>query len=173
MMFSSVARLTFGLLPAGAMTDVVAAPDDANRIRAGTASWIQSFNAGNAGAVVALYAYEAVLMPPGAPLARGQPAIKEAIAKEIAGAKKGGVTFAMGSVEEIDVAGDMAWHSGTYVVKDKAGKAVEQGKFLEVWQKKDGKWRIVRDIWNSDGAPGAAPAAPAPASPAPAAPAKK
>ena len=30
------------------------AADDASRIRAGTASWMQSFNAGNAGAVVAL-----------------------------------------------------------------------------------------------------------------------
>ncbi len=134
------------------------ASDDAGRIRAGTASWVKSFNSGNAGAVVALYSDDAVLMPPNAPLARGIAAIKEAIAKEIAGAKKGGVTFAVGTVDEVNVSGDMAWHSGTYVVKDKGGKTVDAGKFLEAWERKGGKWRIVRDMWNSDGAP-AAPAA--------------
>jgi ketosteroid isomerase-like protein len=158
--------VTFSLaLPA------LGAPDEAGRIRAGTASWMQSFNSGNAGAVVALYSDDAVLMPPNMPLARGTVAIKEAVAKEIAGAKKGGVTLAQGTLDEINVAGDMAWHSGSYVVKDKAGKQVDAGKFLEVWEKKGGKWRIVRDMWNSDAAPGAAAAA-APAAP-PAANAKK
>jgi ketosteroid isomerase-like protein len=137
------------------------AADESGRIRAGTASWMQSFNSGNAGAVAALYANEAVLMPPNMPLARGTAAIKEAVAKEIAGAKKSGITLAQGTLDEINVVGDMAWHSGSYVVKDKAGKQVDAGKFLEVWEKKGGKWRIVRDMWNSDAAPtpAAAPAA--------------
>jgi ketosteroid isomerase-like protein len=136
------------------------AADDAARIRAGTDSWVKSFNAGNAGAAVALYADDAVLMPPGAPPARGTAAIKEAIAKEIAGAKKGAVTFALGTNDEVGVSGDMAWHSGAYFVMDKSGKPVESGKFLEAWERKGGKWRIVRDIWNSNGAqPAPAPAA--------------
>ena len=144
------------------------AADDASRIRAGTASWMQSFNAGNAGAVVALYADDAALMPPNAPQARGVVAIKAAIAKEIAGAKKAGVTLAVGT-EEVGVAGDMAWHAGTYVVKDKSGKTVDAGKFLEAWERKNGKWRIARDMWNSDNAP----AAPAPAAATPVAEPKK
>ncbi len=135
------------------------AADDAVRIRAGTALWMQSFNSGNAGAVVALYSDDAALMPPNAPQARGIVAIKEAIAKEIAGAKKAGVTLAVGT-DEVGVAGDMAWHAGTYVAKDKGGKTVDAGKFLEAWERKGGKWRIVRDMWNSDAAPAAA-AAPA------------
>jgi len=49
-------------------------------------------------------------------------------------------------------------------VVDKANKPVETGKFLEVWERKNGKWRITRDIWNTNGAtpapaPAAAPAA--------------
>jgi ketosteroid isomerase-like protein len=141
------------------------AADDAARIRAGTKSWVESFNAGNAGAAVALYSEDAVLMPPGAPMAHGTAAIKEAIAREIAGAKKGGVTFALGTGDEVGVSGDMAWHAGAYFVLDKSGKPVETGKYLEAWERKNGKWRIVRDIWNSDGGvPAAAAASPAPAS---------
>ena len=140
------------------------AADDAARIRAGTESWVKSFNSGNAGAVVAVYADDAVLMPPGAAPARGTAAIKEAIAKEIAGAKKGNVQFQLATNDEVGVSGDMAWHSGAYFVVDKANKPVETGKFLEVWERKNGKWRITRDIWNANGAtpapaPAAAPAA--------------
>jgi ketosteroid isomerase-like protein len=156
-------RVLAAVICSAALTALAA--DDSGRIRSGTESWMKSFNSGNAGAVVALYSDDAVLMPPNSPLSRGVVAIKEAIAKEIAGMKKGGHSLAMGTVDEVGVAGDMAWHSGTYVVKDKAGKAVGAGKFLEAWEKKNGKWRIVRDIWNSDAAP-AAPAASA-ATPAP------
>lgn len=156
-------KTIFRLLAAAVCSAALSAlaADDAGRIRAGTASWMKSFNSGNAGAVVALYSDDAVVMPPNAPLARGVAAIKEAIAKEIVGMKKGGFTLAPGTLDEVNVAGDMAWHAGTYVVKDKGGKTVDAGKFLEVWERKSGKWRMVRDMWNSDGAP-AAPAAPAP-----------
>ena len=141
------------------------AADDAARIRAGTASWMQSFNSGNAGGVVALYAADGVMMPPNAPQARGVAAIKETVAKEIAGAKKAGITLAVGT-DEVGVAGDMAWHAGTYLVKDKGGKTVDAGKFLEAWERKNGMWRIVRDMWSSDNAP-AAPAATATPAPEP------
>jgi uncharacterized protein (TIGR02246 family) len=147
----------------GAVAISAFAADDAARIRAGTESWVKSFNGGNAGAVAALYAEDAVLMPPGAQPARGTAAIKDAIAKEIAGAKKGGVTFTIGTNDEVNVIGDMAWHAGGYFVMDKAGKPVEAGKFLEAWEKKNGKWRIVRDIWNSNGPSAAPEPAPAPA----------
>ena len=141
----------------------VLAADDAARIRAGTQSWVKSFNSGNAGAVVALYSEDAVLMPPGAAPAHGTAAIKEAIASEIAGAKKGGVTFVLGTNDEVGVSGDLAWHSGAYFVMDKANKPVETGKFLEVWERKNGKWRVIRDIWNSNGAQPVPPPAAAPA----------
>jgi ketosteroid isomerase-like protein len=154
------------LFAAAGCTLALAAGDD-GRIRAGTASWMSSFNSGNAGGIVALYADNAVLMPPNAPSARGVAAIKDAITKEIAGAKKGGITLALGTTaDEVGIAGDMAWHSGTYVVKDKGGKSVDAGKFVEVWERKGGKWRIVRDIWNSDAAPAAAAAAMPAAAPA-------
>ena len=153
------------------------AADEASRIRAGTEMWVKMFNSGNAGGVAALYTTDAALMPPGAPPARGTAAIKDVIGAEIASAKKAGITFVLGTNDEVGMSGDLAWHSGAYFIQDKAGKTLEQGKFLETWKKEGGKWRIHRDIWNSDGAaPAGAPAAAPSASPAPPAktpPAKK
>jgi len=47
----------------------------------------------------------------------------------------------------------MGWQSGTYAVKDKAGKVVETGKYLSISMKKGGRWLYVRDTRNADGAP--------------------
>jgi ketosteroid isomerase-like protein len=46
--------------------------------------------------------------------------------------------------------GKLASRTGTYVVVDKTGAEIERGKWLEVWkQQDDGRWLMVRDIWNS------------------------
>jgi ketosteroid isomerase-like protein len=50
--------------------------------------------------------------------------------------------------------GGLAARSGTYIVLDKDQKEVEHGKWLELWKKgADGKWLMVRDMWNSDDPP--------------------
>lgn len=61
------------LLAAGvlwfAAAPIAAAADDAATIRANTEAWFKAFNAGNADAVAASYADDAVVMAPG-PLPR-------------------------------------------------------------------------------------------------------
>jgi uncharacterized protein (TIGR02246 family) len=139
---------------------IAMAADDAARIRAGTEAWIKAYNAGNADAITPLYAENAVVMPPGAPLARGRAAIKQFLVKDIAGAQSAGVVLVLGSENDVAVKGDVAWHAGTYSVKDKAGATVDAGGYMEVWRKAGGKWLIIRDIWNSS----TPPPAPAPRS---------
>ncbi len=148
-----------------------AANDAAATIRANTAAWIKAYNAGNADAIVPLYAEDAVIMPPGAPLARGHAAIKQFLVKDIAGAQAAGVALVLTGKDDVGISGDLAWHSGTYSVTDKAGKTVDTGKYMDVSRKTGGKWHMIRDIWNSDAPPPAPAAAPTPAA-APAAPKK-
>jgi ketosteroid isomerase-like protein len=128
-------------------------------VREGTAAWIKAYNAGNADVIVATYATDALVMPPGSPAVRGQAAIREFIVKEIAGAKAAGVTLALGTTNESGASGDLAWHAGSYSVVDRGGTTVDSGSYLEVWKKTGGKWLIVRDMWNSD-RPSPPPAAP-------------
>jgi len=59
---------------------------------------------------------------------------------------------------EVGVSGDLAWIWNTFTVTDKAGATVDAGKYLTLAERKDGKWHIIRDIWNSDNSP-APPAA--------------
>lgn len=102
--------------------------------------------------------------PPNAPSVSGRAAIRGFFAREMDGAKKAGVAFSLGAKPAGGVSGGMGWQSGTYAVKDKAGKVVEAGKYLSVSKKQGGgKWLYVRDTWNADGASPPPAAAPAPA----------
>ena len=129
---------------------------DGAAIHAQSTSWEKAYNGGDAKAVAALYAEDALLLPPGAPGVRGRAAILEYFTKDIAGSRAAGVVFVVNPKTDVGVSGDQGWESGTYQVTVK-GAVVETGKFLSVSRKKDGKWLYIRDTWNSDAPP--APAA--------------
>lgn len=138
---------------------VVDTAADEAAVRAINPSWFKAFNAGDADGIAALYAEDAVLSIPGAAAARGRTAIREAAAKDIAAAA--GLTNNSGTSPEFGVSGDLAWEWNTFTVTDASGATVDTGKYVTVYGRKDGKWMIIRDIWNSDTPP--APAATAPA----------
>lgn len=133
-----------------------AATDEAT-IRSGTIGWTEAYNAGDVDKIVALYTDDAVVMPTNAPALNGHAAIKDFLTKDIAALKAAGLT-AKDGVGDVGISGDLAWHAGTSSVIDAAGKTVETGKYVEVWQRANGKWLIVRDIWNDDAPPEPAPA---------------
>ena len=39
---------------------------------------------------------------------------------------------------------------GTYTVSSAEGTELDKGKFICLWKKEDGKWKIHRDVFNSD-----------------------
>jgi len=135
---------------------------DEAAIRAVNVAWNKAYNAGDGAAVAALYAEDAVLNAPGAPLVRGKASITEYYVKDAAGFATTGVTVADDPVGDVGQSGDLAWQSGTYKNTDKSGATIDTGKFLTVFERKDGKWMIIRDTWNSD-APAATHVATAPA----------
>ena len=148
---------------------------DEAAIRAQSTSWEKAYNGGDAKGVAALYAEDALLLPPGAPAVSGRAAILEYFTKDIVGSKAAGAVFVLSPKTDVGVSGAMGWESGTYKVTVK-GAVVETGKFLSVSRKTGGKWLYLRDTWNADTPPAAvaAPPAAAPvATPAAAAPAVK
>lgn len=141
-----------GCAKTGAPVDTAA---DEATIRANTVAWVEAYNAGDLDKIVAMYTNDAILMPPDAPAATGHEAMKQFLAADIAASKAAGVGFAL-DTEASGVSGDLGWHSGTYHVKDAAGATVVTGKYVEVWHKADGKWLMIRDIYNNDAAAAAA-----------------
>ena len=121
-------------------------------------SWEKAYNAYDAAGIVALYADDAVLAPPGSPALHDHAAMQAFLAKDIEGAKAGGISMDIAAATNAGMSGDVAWESGTWTAKDKSGATADVGKYMTVYGKKDGKWSIVADIWNSDKAPAPPPA---------------
>jgi uncharacterized protein (TIGR02246 family) len=140
----------------GAMASFANAASPANAdeaaIRAQSTSWERAYNGNDAKAVAALYAEEALLLPPGASSVSGRAAILEFFTKDVASSKAAGAVFALNPKTDVGVSGNMGWESGTYKVTVK-GAVVETGKFLSVSRKKNGKWLYLRDTWNADAPP--------------------
>jgi len=133
---------------------------DKSAIDAVEAAWYKGYNAGDGAAVTAVYAEDAVLNVPGLPALRGKASIGDFYAKDAPAFVSAGHSESDGPISEVGVSGDLAWRWGTYQVVDKSGATVDTGKYITVFQRKDGKWMILRDIWNSDApaAPGTPPA---------------
>lgn len=48
--------------------------------------------------------------------------------------------------------------TGNYEVLGAQGMSFEKGKFIVIWKEENGKWKMHRDIWNSDAPPPPVPA---------------
>lgn len=161
----SAAVIAVGLVAlAGCKPAAVDTTADVAEVKAGSRAWVAAYTAGDAEGVAALYTADAVVMPPGAPTAVGHDAIRDYIASDSAASKAAGVTLVINDDDGVMISGDIASHWGSYSVMDASGATVDTGMYMETAQKRDGKWLMARDIWNSNKAP--APAAEPEAAPA-------
>lgn len=48
---------------------------------------------------------------------------------------------------------DLVIEEGNYNFPDGKGGSVDKGKFIALWKQEDGKWKLFREIWNTDMAP--------------------
>ncbi|MDX2192156.1 MAG: SgcJ/EcaC family oxidoreductase [Gemmatimonadales bacterium] len=110
---------------------------------------------GDAAAVAALYTADGQLLPPDAPVQAGTKAIEAFWA----GAIKAGVKGLKLETLEVQYAGDVAHEVGAATIYGANNAVLEQGKYIVLWKKVGGAWKLHRDIWNAN-APMAA-AAPA------------
>ena len=110
--------------------------------------WEAASNTKNADAILAFYADDAISFSNNQPMLVGKEAIKKDMEAGIAKNKEGDVV----SYETLDVYGDekMVTETGKTTVTDASGKVTYTGKYMAVWQKQDGKWKTIRDIYNDD-----------------------
>ncbi len=117
-------------------------------IQAIETAWSAAENAGDVPALLAFYSDDAVSMGSGTPMAVGKAAIQKEIEEGMA-SRPAGVTV---SYEVIDVFGDenTVTEVGKMTRKDASGKEISTGKYMAVWEKRNGKYICVRDISNND-----------------------
>jgi uncharacterized protein (TIGR02246 family) len=122
---------------------------DEAALKAATNTWLEAYNSGNVDSAVALYAPDAVLMPPHAAVAKGSAAIRAFLASDSAAAKAAGIKLVNGT-STVGVVGDTGWEAGSYTATDASGATVDSGSYMSVSRKINGQWLYIRDTYNSD-----------------------
>src|SRR5215831_14242256 len=138
------------IAPVIALLAALVAPAFAQKaeIEAVNAKWMEFFNKGDFAGIASLYTVDAAAFPPGAPMARGRDAIGE-MWKGLA--EK--VTDPNVTTLDVKALGPAAAREiGTFSLKTKGPSPQEIiGKYVVVWEKVGGDWKLAADIWNEEG----------------------
>ena len=106
-----------------------------------------ALNRGDAAAVAAFYTDDAYVLPAGAPMVTGHDAIEQ-FGKETA-AHLGDAKCTALNVKPLGR--KAAREIGTCTFKTKGDNPQDGAlKYAVVWEKIDGKWKLLQDIWNMD-----------------------
>ncbi len=102
-----------------------------------------------------LYAADAQAYPPGTAPVVGRPAIQD-MWKGVLGMSGGRIQL---RTIEVDGNGETAWEAGRYTLIGSTGGTLDDGKYIVVWKREAGSWKLYRDMWSSDSPQQAAPSA--------------
>jgi uncharacterized protein (TIGR02246 family) len=121
-------------------------------IRALDTDWVNAVAAKDAAGTAAFYAADGAIMPAGSPAAEGHDAVA-AVWQSLFDLPGFALTFEP-TLIEVGAAGDMAYDIGTYALdfEGDQGPVHDDGKYVVVWKKEDGVWKVAADIFNSNGA---------------------
>lgn len=121
-------------------------PDAGPAIRRMSREFAEAASAGNVDGMMAIYADDALLLPPNAPEFRGTAAIRQFWTGMEAAKPK--VTLTPVTILE---SCELATEIGRYELT--IGPMKDEGKYVVTWRRTGGEWRAVADIFNSNKPP--------------------
>ena len=92
------------------------------------------------------YTSDAKILAPNMPVVTG----RDGMVGFASGFSKSGLKSFRLNVVDVWGNDEFVTEEGTYNMADANGKTMDQGKYLVLWKKENGKWKIFRDIFNSD-----------------------
>jgi ketosteroid isomerase-like protein len=114
--------------------------DEANR------DFINLFNGGDSVALANMFTIDGKSMEPNEPafIGRNQIQTHYSIVMKAGANKLGLLTTGLWGDE------NMLAEEGEFTFMDKDEKLLDKGKYIVLWRKEDGKWKLFRDCYNSD-----------------------
>ena len=105
-----------------------------------------AFNTKDSVALANCYTTDAKFMNPNAKAVEGRPAIQKAFGQWFKGdSPKLKLNLVELWGDENNLTAEDAW-----TMTDKDGKVIDEGKSIEVYKMEEGKWKLLRDCYNSD-----------------------
>jgi ketosteroid isomerase-like protein len=123
-----------------------AAQGDRAAIEAANARFGSLFKQANGAGVAALYTQDAQVLPPNGDIVSGGAAIQ----KFWQGVMDAGIKGAKLTTLEVTPAGNTAYEVGRYELSGADGSVLDNGKYVVIWKRDGGQWKLHRDIWNTN-----------------------
>lgn len=120
--------------------------DVAAAIKAGNKALAATIAAGDAKAAAACYTKTAKLLPANLPVQKGQ----AAIGRFWKGAIEMGIRGVQLRTVDLDVHGTTANELGSYTLKDAKGNKLDTGKYVVIWKKERGNWKLHWDMFSTN-----------------------
>jgi uncharacterized protein (TIGR02246 family) len=120
-------------------------PPIRDAVAAANAQFIAAFGRGDAASVAQLYTEDGQVLPPGMEPITGRTGIQAFWQ----GAMDMGIKAAQLETVEVAHLGDAVYEVGRYVLEGAGGQLLDSGKYVVIWQRHGGDWRLHRDIWNT------------------------
>jgi uncharacterized protein (TIGR02246 family) len=115
------------------------------KIEAVNAKWVELFGKGDFEGIAQLYTVDATGFPPGSAMVKGRAAIGamwKGLAEQVSNPK-------LTTLDVKRLSPHAAREIGTFSLMTKVPTAKEiSGKYLVVWEKVRGDWKLAADIWN-------------------------
>src|SRR4051812_18548573 len=105
--------------------------------------FMAAYDRGDAPSLVALYTRDGQIMPPNTGVVVGQLALENMFRSFW----EAGDTVIKLRTVEVEGSGDMAYEVGEYTLSGRSNKVTDQGKYIVIWKKVDGEWKLHRDIF--------------------------
>lgn len=108
--------------------------------------FMEALGKGDSVGVANLYTEDAKFMGPNGPAVVGRANIQSVISGFI----KGGVTKLELTATEVWGDENFIGEEGVMTLSTTDGKPVDKGKYIVLWKKESGQWKLHRDMFNSD-----------------------
>jgi len=110
-----------------------------------TAKFSEAFKNRDSVALAAHYAEDGMVMPPNSEAVK-----KDGLVSLWGGWIRSGIKELKLSVQDVAGNDDMLTETGTYELVGDNNKSLDNGKYVVVWKKENGSWKIFRDIFNTN-----------------------
>ncbi len=116
-------------------------------VEEGNKAWSDFLSKGDSTSIAGLYTIDAKIMAPGTPAVEGRENILHFVGTLI----RMGIKDFRPVTKEVWGNENLLGEEGTWSLYDNKGSEMDHGKYLLLWKMEEGKWKLFRDCWNSDG----------------------
>ena len=115
-------------------------------IAAANEKFMATYKRGDAAGVAALYTENGQVLPPDGDFVTG----REALRKYWQAALDQGIKESRLEIIEVEGHGDTAIEVSRYTLIGEGGRVLGKGKYIVIWKRQAGLWKLHRDIFNSN-----------------------